>query len=46
MKFTKKKILKQKIFFSLNSKVAGENFKSKINKIRNILKLNKADYCL
>jgi Xaa-Pro aminopeptidase len=28
----------------LNNKVAGETFKSKLNKIRNILKLNKADY--
>jgi len=28
----------------LNNKVAGETFKSKINKIRNILKSNKTDY--
>jgi len=35
---------KTKKFFSLQSKITGENFKSKINKIRNILKLNKADY--
>ena len=40
----KKKNSKTKNFFSLNGKVAGENFKSKINKIRNILKLYKADY--
>ena len=40
----KKKNTKTKKFFSLQSKIVGENFKSKINKIRNILKLNKADY--
>ena len=40
----KEKNSKTKNFFSLNSKVAGETFKSKINKIRNILKSNKADY--
>ena len=40
----KEKTLKTKTFFSLNNKVAGENFKSKINKIKNILKSNKADY--
>jgi len=40
----KKKNIKTKKFFSLQSKIAGENFKSKINKIRNILKLNNADY--
>ena len=40
----KEKISKTKTFFSLNNKVAGETFKSKINKIRNILKSNKADY--
>ena len=40
----KEKIPKTKTFFSLNTKVAGENFKSKINKVINILKLNKADY--
>ena len=39
----KEKNTKTKKFFSLQSKLAGENFKSKINKIRNILKLNKAD---
>jgi len=40
----KKKNIKTRNFFSLQSKITGENFKSKINKIRNILKLNKADY--
>ena len=40
----KEKSSKAKTFFSLNNKVAGETFKSKLNKIRNILKLNKADY--
>ena len=40
----KEKNTKTKKFFSLQSKIAGENFKSKINKIRSILKLNKADY--
>ena len=38
------KTKKTKKFFSLNSKVAGESYKSKINKIRFILKSNKADY--
>ena len=40
----KKRNPKAKKFFSLSSKVAGESFKSKIDKIRNILKLNKTDY--
>ena len=40
----KEKTSKAKTFFSLNNKVAGETFKSKINKIRNILKSNKTDY--
>ena len=40
----KRKTSKKKNFFSLNNKVAGETFRSKINKIRNILKSNKADY--
>ena len=40
----KEKISKTKTFYSLNNKVAGETFKSKINTIRNILKSNKADY--
>ena len=40
----KKKYFKLKKFFSLNNKIAGEDFKNKIKKIRNILKSNKADY--
>ena len=40
----KKRKPKAKKFFSLGSNVTGESFKSKINKIRNILKLNKTDY--
>ena len=40
----KEKISKTKTFYSLNNKVAGETFKSKINKIRSILRSNKADY--
>ena len=40
----KEKAPKIKTFFSLNNKVAGKTFKSKINKVRNILKSNKADY--
>ena len=40
----KEKISKTKTFFSLNNKVVGETFESKINKVRNILKSNKADY--
>ena len=40
----KKRKPKAKKFFSLSSNVTGESFKSKINKIRNILKLNKTDY--
>ena len=40
----KEKTSKTKTFFSLNNKVAGETYKSKINKIRNILKSNKTDY--
>ncbi len=40
----KKKTKKTEKFFSLQTKIVGENFKSKIDKIRNILKLNKADY--
>ena len=43
-KIYKEKTSKTKTFFSLNSKVAGETFKSKINKIRNILKRYKADF--
>ena len=40
----KEKTSKTKTFFSLNNKIAGKTFKSKINKIRNILKSNKVDY--
>ena len=40
----KKRNPKAKKFFSLSSNVTGESFRSKINKIRNILKLNKTDY--
>ena len=40
----RKKTTKIKKFFSLPCGIAGENFKSKINKIRNILSLNKIDY--
>ena len=40
----KNKIPKIKTFFSLKNKVAGQTFKSKISKIRNILKSKKADY--
>jgi len=43
-KIYKKNPSKAKKFFSLSSNVTGESFKSKINKIRNILKLNKTDY--
>ena len=38
------KIYKTKPFFSLEDKIIGESYKSKINKISNILKSNKADY--
>ena len=38
------KIYKTKPFFSLEDKIIGESYKSKINKISNILKLNKVDY--
>ena len=40
----KKKYFKLNKFFSLDNKVAGENYKNKLNKIRNILKSNEADY--
>ena len=40
----KEKTIQTKKFFSINSKVVGESYKSKINKIRFILKSNKADY--
>ncbi len=38
------KIFKTKPFFSLNNKIAGEDYRSKINKIIKILIVNKADY--
>jgi len=38
------KTSKNKSFYSLNDKVAGESYKSKINKISKILKINNADY--
>ena len=40
----KKKTIKIKKIFSLSDKIAGESFKSKIKKIKNILKFYKADY--
>ena len=40
----KEKDTKSQKFFSLQNKIVGENFKSKINRIRKILKLNKVDY--
>ena len=43
-KIYKEKKYKSKKFFSLNSKIAGENYNSKINKIRNILKKSKIDF--
>jgi Xaa-Pro aminopeptidase len=43
-KIYKKKLPKQKKFFSLNKKSAGESHGSKINKIANILKTKKVDY--
>jgi len=43
-KIHKEKVSKIRSFFSLNEKIAGETFKSKINKVIKILKLNKADY--
>jgi len=38
------KISKNKPFYSLNNKVTGESYKSKINKISKILKINNVDY--
>ena len=35
---------KVKLFYSLKSKIVGENYSSKIKKVRNILKSNKIDY--
>ena len=39
-----KKNSKRKLFYSLSDKSVGESYKSKINKISNMLKLKKADY--
>jgi Xaa-Pro aminopeptidase len=39
-----KKTSKNKPFFSLDNKIVGENYKSKINRISDILVKNKADY--
>ena len=38
------KISKNKPFYSLNNKVTGESYKSKIKKISRILKINNVDY--
>ena len=35
---------KNRSFYSLNDKITGESYKSKINKISKILKINNADY--
>jgi Xaa-Pro aminopeptidase len=35
---------KRKLFYSINNRSVGESYKSKMNKIQNILKLKKADY--
>jgi len=43
-KIYKTKITKKKNFYSLSDKVSGENFNSKILKLRNIIKIKKADY--
>jgi len=40
----KRKIKLNKPFFSLNNKVVGENYKTKITKIRKYLNKNKSDY--
>ena len=39
-----KRSFKRKMFYSLNSKIVGENYQTKIKKISNMLKLKKADY--
>ncbi len=39
-----KKIYKTKSFYSLQDKIVGKSYKSKINKISKILRTNKADY--
>ena len=40
----KNKMTKRKLFYSLIDKSVGENHKSKINKIQNLLRIKKADY--
>ena len=40
----KRKVKLKKPFFSLNNKVVGENYKTKITKIRKYLNKNKSDY--
>jgi len=42
--FYQVKTTKTKPFYSLDNKITGQNYKSKINKISKILKLNKVDY--
>ena len=44
MKYLKKKLNLPKPFFSIKTNIVGENYKSKINKIRNFLKKNKSDW--
>ncbi len=41
---SKKKTNVSKPFFSIKTDIAGENYKSKINKIRNFIKKNKSDW--
>ena len=43
-KITKKKIIKDSLFFSLKKNIVGESHRSKINKICQYLKKNKCDY--
>jgi Xaa-Pro aminopeptidase len=43
-KIKKTRVDKTKSFFSLDKKAIGESHNSKINKVRNFLKLNKIDY--
>ena len=43
-KISKKKIKTKKPFFSLKTNIVGENYKSKVNKIKNFLKKNKSDW--
>ena len=41
---SQKKIFVSKPFYSLNTEITGENFKSKINKVTNFLKNNNSDF--